>query len=130
MKQFTFYDFFYDAIKDLTYEQKGQFIEVLCSWAFGENKKYDDIDEVVKPILRMALKQTPKAKLDFEQVKELSHEVLDYCKDNDLIVVIKAGLSEEQKSDICKKLQHIPKDIVLKQLDWIHTTYKDNFYFN
>ena len=130
MRTFEFCDYFYDAVKDLTREQKGQFLDVLCEWSFGDGtKKFDDIDEVVKAISRMALKQIPKAKLDFEQVKALSREVLEYCKDNDLMIMVKAGLSDEKKEEICKELNHIPKDIVLKQLEWIRTTYKENFYF-
>lgn len=131
MRKFEFYDYFYDAVSGLTREQKGQVMDIICEWAFGNGtKKFDDIDDVVKIICKMLLKQIPKAKLDFEQVKALSREVLDYCKDNDLIVTVKAGLSDEQKQEICKALNHIPKDIVLKQLEWIATTYKDNFYFN
>lgn len=130
MRKFEFYDYFYDAVSGLTREQKGQVLDIICEWAFGSGKKFDDIDDIVKVICKILLKQIPKAKLDFEQIKALGKEVLDYCKENDLIICIKAGLDDSKKQEICNALNHIPKDIVLKQLDWIQNTYKDNFYFN
>lgn len=50
MKKFKFNEVFYDSIKGMTNKQKGEFLEILCQYYFG-NEGYvligDDLDKQV-----------------------------------------------------------------------------------
>lgn len=133
MKKFDFVEFFYDAMREMTDEQRGQFITVLSEYYFNGKTKFADIDDAVIGAANMAInynrKQNPESKVsDWERKKAQSKEVFEYIKDNDLMVIVKAGLDEYQKDDIYQHLQHIPREVFESTLNWIKTKYNENFY--
>lgn len=135
MKKFDFVEFFYDAVKDMTVEQKGQFITVLSEYYFNGKTKFADIDKTVIGAVNMAInynrKQNPESKVDeWEKKKAQSKEVLDYIKENDLIVCVKTGLTEDQKQEIYDFLSHIPQEIIDSTINWVKTKYNENYYNN
>lgn len=133
MKKFDFVEFFYDAVKGLTVEEKGQFLEVMCEYYFNGKTEFADIDKSVIGSVNMAInynrKQNPESKADiWERKKEQSKEVFDYIKDNDLAIIVKAGLSEDQKYGIYQSLSHIPQEVIDSTLNWIRYKYDENYY--
>lgn len=133
MKKFDFYEFVYDSIKGMTNEQKAQFLDTMCQYYFNGKTKFADLDESVITAVNMAInynrKQNPESKVDeWEKKKAQSKEVLDYVKENDLIICVKAGLSDEQRTNIYQSLSHIPQETIDSTLNWIKTKYDDRYY--
>lgn len=133
MKKFDFVEFFYDAVKTLTIEQKGQFLEVMCEYYFNGKKDFPNFSNTVIGAANMAInynrKQNPESKADdWERKKAQSKEVFDYVKDNDLMVIVKAGMEKHQKDNIYKSLSHIPQEVIDSTLNWIKNKYDENYY--
>lgn len=61
MEQFTFYDIYYDALVDLSAEQKGAFIKRLCKLMF-EDKEETSKDEVVNITFEMIRETVEESK--------------------------------------------------------------------
>lgn len=132
MKKFEFEEFFYETMKSMKFEQRGKFVTVLCEQFFNGKNAVSD-DAIVNGAASMAIAYVNKQSEptdDWEKRKAQSKEVLDYVKENELIICVKAGLSEEQKQEIYQNLSHIPQEVIDSTLEWIKTKYRDNYYFN
>lgn len=136
MKKFEFVEFFYDAVKDMTREQKGDFLDVLCEYYFNGKTSFSVGEMVVgaaNACINYNRKQQQEKQNDFEQVKQWSKDVLDWCKTKCdwCMQVIKTcgqvqldGLIEECSND----LNYIPREQIEKSFDWIRNKYDEKYY--
>lgn len=127
MKQFNFVEFFYDAVKSLTVEQKGQFLEVMCEYYFNGKKDFPNVSNTVIGAANMAINYNKKnVSVSTETFRDWSNEVRIWCKDSCLIENIKVGLTTAK--DIQKKFPHIPFEYLVKIVTWIKDKYDEKFY--
>lgn len=127
MKTFNFVEFFYDAVKTLTVEEKGQFLDVMCEYYFNGKKNFNNISGKVIGAANMAINYNRKNTIiDQETFKDWSSEVRTWCKDAALIQNIKAGLTTAES--IKDQFPHIPYEQLEKIVTWIKDKYDEKFY--
>lgn len=137
MKQFEFVEFFYDAVKTLTVEQQGQFLKVMCEYYFDGKRDFPNVSNVVIGAANVCInynrKQQQEKQNDFEQVKQWSKDVLDWCKTKFdscmwLIKNCEQVQLDEAIEDCSKDLSYIPIEQIKKSFDWIRNKYDEKYY--
>ena len=136
MKQFEFVEFFYDAVKGMTREQKGDFLDVLCEYYFNGKTSFS-VGEMVVGAANVCInynrKQQQEKQNDFDQVKQWSKDVLDWCKTKcDCCMHVIKNCEQVQLDELIEKcsndLNYIPREQIEKSFDWIRNKYDEKYY--